>query len=198
MLEHLEEREGGDVDLLGGVEQRRVRRRRPHPGGAEDPLQPLHRRFRRRLDSLCALSSAGFVRSICLRLVRKSSRSLAVAAAAFNFFLRPHGLCPGPDRRGWASFGVGWAGFNWKQIIRAALQFGLTFARPRNKKPLWAVFTFVSRLFWAGLTTRQYIWVLTLPMKERIRQCPYSCYLFCIAAEDDQMKYSIEPNEIFN
>jgi hypothetical protein len=47
VLEHLEEREGGDVDLLGGVEQRRVRRRLPHPGGAEDPLQPLHRRFRR-------------------------------------------------------------------------------------------------------------------------------------------------------
>jgi hypothetical protein len=42
VLEHLEEREGGDVDLLGGVEQRRVRRRLAHPGGAEDPLQPLH------------------------------------------------------------------------------------------------------------------------------------------------------------
>lgn len=42
MLEHLEEREGGDVDLLGGVQQRRVRRRLPHPGGTEDPLQPLH------------------------------------------------------------------------------------------------------------------------------------------------------------
>jgi hypothetical protein len=42
VLEHLEQSEGGDVDLLGGVEQRRVRRRLPHPGGAEDPLQPLH------------------------------------------------------------------------------------------------------------------------------------------------------------
>jgi hypothetical protein len=42
VLEHLEEREGGDVDLLGGVEERRVRRRLPHPAGAEDPLQPLH------------------------------------------------------------------------------------------------------------------------------------------------------------
>ena len=42
VLEHLEEREGGDVDLLGGVEKRRVRRWLPHPAGAKDPLQPLH------------------------------------------------------------------------------------------------------------------------------------------------------------
>jgi hypothetical protein len=42
VFEHLEEREGGDVDLLGGVEQRRVAPRLPHPGLAEDPLQPLH------------------------------------------------------------------------------------------------------------------------------------------------------------
>jgi hypothetical protein len=80
VLEHLEEREGGDVDLLGGVEQRRVRRRLPHPRGAEDPLQPLHRRFRRLLALLCALAS-GSVRSICLRLVRKIVSSLAVSAA---------------------------------------------------------------------------------------------------------------------
>jgi len=89
VLEHLEEREGGDVDLLGGVEQRRVRRRLPHPGGAEDPLQPLHRRFRR-LASLCSRFGAWVrVRSIWSRLVRKSSGSLAVAAAALiSFFDR--------------------------------------------------------------------------------------------------------------
>jgi len=119
VLEHLEEREGGDVDLLGGVEQRRVRRRLPHPGGAEDPLQPLHRRFRR-LASLCSRFGAWVrVRSIWSRLVRKSSGSLAVAAAALiSFFDRT--ACA----RGWASFGVGWAGLNWRKKIRAALQIG--------------------------------------------------------------------------
>jgi len=64
VLEHLEKREGGDVDLLGGVEQRRVRRRLPHAGGAEDPLQPLHLRSRR-LALLSSLASAGFVRFAC-------------------------------------------------------------------------------------------------------------------------------------
>jgi hypothetical protein len=75
VLEHLEKREGGDVDLLGGVEKRRVRRRLPHAGGAKDPLQPLHRRLR--------------LAQLALRL--GSFDLLASCDCRFiNFFLRPH------------------------------------------------------------------------------------------------------------
>ena len=44
MLEHLEEGEGGDVDLLRRVEERGVRRRVVHAAGAgENSVQSLHR-----------------------------------------------------------------------------------------------------------------------------------------------------------
>ena len=42
VFEHLEECKGGNVNLLRGVEQRRVRRWLPHPRGAEYPLQAIH------------------------------------------------------------------------------------------------------------------------------------------------------------
>jgi len=99
VLEHLEKREGGDVDLLGGVEQRRVRRRLPHAGGAEDPLQPLHRR-------LALLSTRyGWVRSICLRLVRKIVGWLPASAAVLFLSSTAH-LVPGPDRPSLGRFGA--------------------------------------------------------------------------------------------
>lgn len=46
MLEHLEEDEGRDVNLLGGAEKRGIGRWVAHAAGAgagEDPLQALHR-----------------------------------------------------------------------------------------------------------------------------------------------------------